>query len=436
MKRKAMLVLALSLALVILALTASLIQTRRAKASLPQESAPGDGEAVRPAHELDVSPRDVRQINSSTVNFVWPGEVFGGGTHDLCFNVTVESPDLDYLDRFEVDLPDAWTINQVYPMAASSDCNTSSIAGWEATNLIYWQTDAESLPSYCGAWWNGVYDFCTSVTVPSCGGPWSLPWTIFGDGWGQDPHQVSGLTDPVTCRQLELVVSPSTREFEGCHTLTHTLTFNLRNDTATDGVFDIVYSVSSGNARLSGPDGIYLADGVDQDFEIELKPDACLPDGERVVGAIEASGAGFSATAAITQTIRHWPTCPACPLTLSPSALDIDGCQDADLPWLLSLRNETGTDGTFDIAYSVSTGNASLAGPDSLYVPDSVEQDLLFYIQPDGCLSGGEQILGTVEASGAGLTATTAVTYTIWERDSCPPCLTRTHLPLVLRAHE
>jgi hypothetical protein len=435
MKRGIMLVIVVSLALFILVWTAGLIQTGRAKASLPPKAALDDGRLARPARELDRSPLDARQINSSTVNFVWPGEVFGGGTHDLCFNVTVESPDLDYLDRFEVDLPDAWTINQVYPMAASSDCNTSSIAGWEATNLIYWQTDAESLPSYCGAWWNGVYDFCTNVTVPSCGGPWSLPWTIFGDGWGQDPHQVSGLTDLVTCRQLELVLSPSGLEFEGCHTLTETLTFNLRNDTATDAVFDIAYSIPSYNARISGPDGIYLGDGVDQDFLVELAPDACLPDGEQVLATIEASGAGFSATATITQTIRHWPTCPACPLTLSPSALDIDGCQNADLPWLLSLRNETGTDGTFDIAYSVSTGNASLIGPASLYVLDGVEQDFLFYIQPDGCLSDGEQILGTVEASGAGITATTAISFTV-RHVGCPQCLTRTHLPLVLRAHE
>jgi hypothetical protein len=435
MKRGIMLVIVAGLALFTLVLTIGLVRTDGSPAMLPQAQAQGAREG-RTSSDLTSSRLEARKIDSSTVNFVWPGEVFGGSIHDLCFNVTVESPGLEYLDRFEVDLPDAWTVNEVYPVAASSDCHTTSISGWEAANLIYWQTDVEELPSYCGAWSNGVYDFCTNVTVPSCtGSPWSLPWTIFGDDWEDPPHQVSGLTDPVTCR-LELALSPSVLEFEGCHTLTQTQTFNLHNATATDGVFDIAYSVPSGNASLVGPDNIYLGDGFDQDFVIELKPDACLADGAQVIGRIEASGSGFSATATITQTIRHWPTCPVCQLVLSPSVAEIDGCQQADMPLLLWLRNETGTDGTFDLAYSVFTGNASLVGPDSLYVPDGVQQGFESHIQPDGCLSDGEQIFATVEASGAGVTATTVVTYTIRDWETCPRCPTLICLPIVNRNHE
>jgi hypothetical protein len=308
-----MLVIVAGLALFTVLLTIGLVRTGGSPAMLPKAQAQGAREG-RTSSELTSSRLDAREIGSSTVNFVWPGEVFGGGIHDLCFNVTVESPGLEYLDRFEVDLPDAWTVNEVYPMAASSDCPTSSISGWEAANLIYWQTDVEELPSYCGAWFNGVYDFCTNVTVPSCtGSPWSLPWTIFGDGWEDPPHQVSGLTDLLTCQQLELVLSPSVLEIDGCQEADMPFLLWLRNETGTDGTFDMAYSVSTGNASLVGPDSLYVPDGVEQEFECHIQPDGCLSDGEQILATVEASGAGVTATAVITYTIRDWETCPKCP---------------------------------------------------------------------------------------------------------------------------
>ena len=136
------------------------------------------------------------QIDASTVNSYTPDPLPAAGTaFDLCFNVTVDSPDFEYMDRFEVDLPDGWTINTVTPPTRTG-CSTADpvTGGTDAGNVVYWQ-GANYVPvtgSGCGAWSNGTYDFCANVTEPTYAGPYDFPWAIAGDVYGSPPHSTSG----------------------------------------------------------------------------------------------------------------------------------------------------------------------------------------------------------------------------------------------------
>jgi len=374
-------------------------------------------------------PMDILQIDDSTVNYVSPTIVSAPFAFDICFNTTVDSPDLEYMDRFDIDLPDNWVVTEVYTTTPTG-CVTTSIAGVENNQLVYWQIDG-SIPSGCGAWNNGTYDFCAAVNVPDCSGaPWSFPWNIVGDGFGDPSHGVSGTTDPVSCQTAELSITPPALYLEGCHTLVHTLTLNLANSTGMDGTFNLAYNVSSGNGNLTGPDQIYLGNGVDQDFIVELSPNACLSDGEQVIAAVAASGLGFQDTSVITKTIRDWEICPDCILEISPSSIITEGCHTSVQSHTLNLANDTGLDGIFDIAYSVSSANANLTGPDQIYLGDGVDQDFIVELTPNACLSDGEQVVGIVEASGFGAQAVAVINHTIRHWSQCSSC---NFLPLTIR---
>jgi len=134
------------------------------------------------------------QIDASTVNSFSP-DPLSPGTFDLCFNVTVDSPDAEYMDRFEIDLPDGWTINSVTPPVGTGCGSADPVTGGtDAGNVVYWQ-GANYVPvtgSGCGAWSNGTYDFCANVTEAAYAGPYDFPWTVYGDVWGAVPHSVSG----------------------------------------------------------------------------------------------------------------------------------------------------------------------------------------------------------------------------------------------------
>jgi len=55
----------------------------------------------------------IDKIDDSTVNTVSPETVVVGSALDVCFSVTVSSPDEEYMWRFDVDLPDWWTVNSL-----------------------------------------------------------------------------------------------------------------------------------------------------------------------------------------------------------------------------------------------------------------------------------------------------------------------------------
>src|SRR5512139_3398401 len=124
-------------------------------------------------------------MSGSTVNSVTPNPVSPGAPVDLCFNVTVSSPDDEYMQRFDVNLPDGWTVNSVTNTPGNTGATTTQ--GVDAGNVVYWQ-GVDWAP-----WYNDTFNFCANVTIPDpTGAPWSLPWNIIGEGYGGAPHSVNG----------------------------------------------------------------------------------------------------------------------------------------------------------------------------------------------------------------------------------------------------
>ena len=273
----------------------------------------------------EVPPNEIMQIDYSVVNYVFPDHITASTPFDICFHTTVNSPDFEYMDRLDVNLPDDWTINSVELKPKVSGCLGGTEAGWEAGNVLYWQTD-QAMPTGCGPWSNGEYDFCANVTAPSCDDePWFLDWTIIGDYYGAGPHSTTGSLNPISCEQTPaLYLSPNTYFSVGCHTVTHTLTFNLANQTGQDDSFDIYYDVPEGKANLSGPDGIWLGDGVDQNFLAELTTSPCLPAGTQISATIQAAGGGLYTGAFIWMTTTDGGACPVCYGTYLPMVVKSD----------------------------------------------------------------------------------------------------------------
>ncbi|HOT91603.1 MAG TPA: S8 family serine peptidase [Anaerolineae bacterium] len=255
-----------------------------------------------PAAVTPESRATLTQIDGSTLNAVFPDTLRTDIPVELCFNVTVQSPDLEYMDRFTVDLPDTWTVNAVRPGPPG---NGHSEEGVEPGNGLYWQT--VGYPSSWGAWGNGTYNFCASITVPDCtGSPWDLPWTIVGDQFGASPHTISG-TVATRCRAPGLYLKPNSSAVVGCAALTETHSLNLFNYTGADGVFSLSYASTSPemerNVVISGPISHTLPAGADVDFAVTLLPGACIPAGVDIGALITATGNGYTATTILTTTI-------------------------------------------------------------------------------------------------------------------------------------
>ena len=152
---------------------------------------------VGPAGPQNHHGNGVDDISGSTVNYINPNFFTPqGGTSDLCFNVTLSSPDFEYLDGFDFDLPNSWTVNSVTDVPGNG-CGFGHTFGVNPGNVVYWYTN--NMPSGCGDWSPGTYNFCANITVPAgCTVGWDFPWNITGDGWGELPHKVSG-TATATC---------------------------------------------------------------------------------------------------------------------------------------------------------------------------------------------------------------------------------------------
>jgi len=147
-------------------------------------------------------------ITGSTVTGVSPATVTAGTPATLCFTAFFTSPDFEYFDRLDLDLPDGWTVGTVAanttPVANGCSGALPPVAGTEAGNVVYWQSTGYPPQTGCGAWIGGSagasFEFCVDVTAPDCtGAPWDIPWNIVGDSYGGTPHTLAGTFSSVAC---------------------------------------------------------------------------------------------------------------------------------------------------------------------------------------------------------------------------------------------
>ncbi|MBN1658800.1 MAG: hypothetical protein JXA93_10380, partial [Anaerolineae bacterium] len=106
------------------------------------------------------------------------------------------------------------------------------------------------------------------------------------------------------------------------------------------------------------------------------------------------------------------PPCQA-GLYLTPGQLDVEGCAALPQTHTFNLRNATGADGTFSLAYAVPSGNGTLTGPAQIALLAGEAQDFDVVLTPDECLPEGTQVVATVDASGNGYSDQSVITKTI-----------------------
>ncbi len=244
----------------------------------------------------------IQNIGASTVNYINPDSFSpAGGTVDLCFNITVYSPDAEYMDGFDFDLPDDWTVNSVTDVAGTG-CGLGHTFGVNAGNLVYWYTNG--MPTGCGEWSNGTYDFCANVTVPpACTESWDLPWNIIGDTYGVPPHSVAGSAFAF-CEAPNVYLTPETIDASGCAGVPQDHDFDLLNATGSDTTVDLTYSVTSGSGTCTGPASLDVLDGETVTFTATLNPSG--GPGEVVVCEVFAQDAlnpNYNDTSVINKTI-------------------------------------------------------------------------------------------------------------------------------------
>lgn len=160
--------------------------------------------ALTPASVAARSPQSQAGPNSvagSTVTNVSPNPVIIPSPpltldpFNIIFTVNFASPDGEWMDRFDIDLPDDWGVELSSPLTNPPPPNTvclGTMKGITGNNIVYWQTTAP-MPSGCGPWDVGAYTFRATVTIADCASePWTLHWNIYGDGVGGLPNAISG----------------------------------------------------------------------------------------------------------------------------------------------------------------------------------------------------------------------------------------------------
>lgn len=120
------------------------------------------------------------------------------------------------------------------------------------------------------------------------------------------------------------------------------------------------------------------------------------------------------------------PPCVVLPgVYLLPETQSASGCAGEPQIHELSLRNLTGSDGVFDMDYSISSGIGTLTGPATVTVPNDAIQVFEVTLTPDASLLPGELVVGLISAEGNGYSDTATINKTTiaggWEEIAVEP---------------
>ncbi len=359
--------------------------------------------ANAPVAFTGAAPSTIENVLDSGVTAIDPILVpSSGDTFDLCFTVLADTNDAEYMDGFDVDLPDEWTVNQVIDVPGTG-CGLGHIFGVDAGNVIFWYTNG--MPSGCGDWTPGTYNFCANVTVNSCTTSFNLDWNYWGDTWGSPPHSASG-TETLLCALPGIQLIPADQEASGCNGVPQVHTLSLFNNSGEDGVFDMDYAVDpAGMGILEGPATVAVLNGETVDFEVTLTPDVCTFD--PIVGTVFAAGNGFETSATIHKTIADvpsWKTVADSAPNWAGNGYPRDGCtaMNADGDWVVYELGDTSGTGPFGFwGYNTATNTWALVGatgtpadrwaPDWAYDPETN----LCYVTGGATLPGGGNLTAT-----------------------------------------
>jgi hypothetical protein len=128
--------------------------------------------------------KEIDGANISTTDGFVPG-----ATADVLFTIANASSDAEWIDEFTMTFPTGVTVNS----AQTLDCASGDLV-WDGTTgngvTVTWTCDDP--PNGC-MYSNDVEDFIVNLTFdPGLTGSFIIDYTISGDDWGSDPHDISG----------------------------------------------------------------------------------------------------------------------------------------------------------------------------------------------------------------------------------------------------
>ncbi|MBN1583532.1 MAG: hypothetical protein JXA89_22680 [Anaerolineae bacterium] len=304
-----------SVAILLLSIVLGLVGAGGAIARTSQTANDAMAIQIQPGAGQDIPATAAITTTASTLS-IGPASVSGsslggddcyaaGNTRVMCFSIHNGSPDAEWLSQVRLTFPTldgAWEVAcHTQDAADSSGSPVNMACNASGNEIVFTDNDVET-PDNIGELSAGSsWGFCASVTVPGAyTGDRIVNWGILGDGDGAPPHDETGILSVEQC--LPLMIKPSTLQVQGCNGITQTLTFELWNDTGSNGTFALSYEVTSGNGTFSGPDSLVLSDGEIVTWTASLVPDKCLSVGDVVAAALSVSGNGRQDTSLVTHT--------------------------------------------------------------------------------------------------------------------------------------
>jgi agmatine/peptidylarginine deiminase len=146
----------------------------------------GTAELIWSIPQRDIAARDMTGSTfSSDVDSYTPGS-----TATWIFTTTNNSTDAEWIKDIEITFPSTITVNSVSSFSGGSNALSPAPESGTGVTINWHYEDSNS--------WGGITSGQTaSATVnvsisASASGNLTLPWVITGDGWGSDPHIISG----------------------------------------------------------------------------------------------------------------------------------------------------------------------------------------------------------------------------------------------------
>ncbi len=232
-------------------------------------------------------------------------------TQTLCFTVYNGSTDAEWLDSIRLTFPTAlgdWSVSCNSQDATDSSGSPVHLTCSNSFNyeLLYLDNDIETPVSIgeisSGSSWN----FCADVTIPGgYTGPRIINWGLSGDEepGSAGPHDIIGTLEVPQCTPLML--NPASLSVEGCNDVTQLHTFELWNNTGSDGTFNLTYNVPASNAIFSGPSSLFLNAGDTVTFTVQLKPNLRLNPGEKITTTLQVAGNGQFDQSTVVESITE-----------------------------------------------------------------------------------------------------------------------------------
>jgi len=128
-----------------------------------------------------------------------PGTFTPGATVDIVLTATCVSNDAEWLTRIEADFPPGIIVNSATEMSAewnfeyAGELGDGALAVWQFGRLI-----------------NGQQGFATvNVTFAEVTGPVDIPYNLYGDEYGQPPHEVFGIITLTPNTPAVFVLAPN-----------------------------------------------------------------------------------------------------------------------------------------------------------------------------------------------------------------------------------